>query len=41
MDMKNRLAGAGVIIVDDPETFFGNVSFTRYTGRHLEEMTYE
>jgi hypothetical protein len=35
------LAGAGVIIVDDPESFVGNIPFARYTGRHMEEMADE
>jgi hypothetical protein len=41
MDMENRLAGAGVIIDDDPEAFFGNAPFTCNTGRHPEQMADE
>jgi hypothetical protein len=41
MDMENRLSGAGVIIVYDPEPFFGKIPFGRDAGRHLEQMADE
>jgi hypothetical protein len=41
MDVKNRLPGAGVIIVDDPEAIFGDIPFSGNTGRHPEQMADE
>jgi hypothetical protein len=41
MNMINRLAGAGVIVADDPESFFRFLPFPRYPGGHLIDMADE
>ena len=41
MNMKNRLAGAGVIVVDYPESFFRFSPLPRYPGGHLIDMADE
>jgi len=41
MNMKNRLAGPGVIVADDPEPFSRFFPLPRYPGGHLIDMADE